>query len=264
MAEERIRDRSWYHTIDFPDGTSSPGYFDTRGVPAQVEWPAGLRGGRCLDVGTFDGFWAFEMEARGAASVVALDVEDPDALDWRYDEKEAGPKAVRAWGAERGPGFNEARERRRSKVERLVSSVYDLDPAKHGTFDVVFCGALLLHLRDPIRALESMRTVCSGELVLVETLDPVLDIIAKRVPCARISQHRDQWWKVNKYGLVSLVELAGFRITWIGDRLVVPHGAGVTHSTRYSLTGIAALHPRSKGELMLPLRAVPRARQPNF
>ena len=264
MAEGIIRERSWYHTIDFPDGTSSPGYFDTRGVPQEVEWPACLPGGRCLDVGTFDGFWAFEMEQRGAASVVALDVEDPQALDWRYDEVEAGPNAIRAWGAERGPGFHEARRRRGSKVDRLVLSVYDLDPARHGAFDVVFCGALLLHLRDPLAALERMRTVCRGELVLVETLDATLDIVARRVPCARLSPHRDQWWKANQYGLVSMVEVAGFRVTWIGDRLIVPYGAGVTHPARYSLNGIAAMRPRSKGELMVPLRAVPRERQPTF
>lgn len=256
--------RSWYHTIDFPDGTSSPGYFDTRGAPQHIEWPSGLQGGRCLDVGTFDGFWAFEMERRGAGSVVALDIEDMSALDWRYDEMEAGPKAIQAWGAERGPGFHEAHRRRGSNVERLVLSVYDLDPERHGMFDVVFCGALLLHLRDPIAALERMRSVCRGELVLVETLDPALDMVARRIPCVRLSQVRDQWWKANKYGLLSMVKVAGFRLTWIGRRFITPYGAGVNHPTRYTLTGVAAGKPRSKGELMLPLRAAPRERRPTF
>jgi hypothetical protein len=44
--------------------------------------PEDLSGKRCLDVATMDGFWAFEMERRGAASVTALDLEDPDELDW--------------------------------------------------------------------------------------------------------------------------------------------------------------------------------------
>src|SRR5580698_3473883 len=44
--------------------------------------PDSLAGMRCLDVGTMDGFWALTMEKRGAAEVVALDLEDPNKLDW--------------------------------------------------------------------------------------------------------------------------------------------------------------------------------------
>jgi len=82
---------SWYHTIELPDGTTTPGYADTRPARRYVEWPVELVGGRCLDVGTFDGFWAFEMERRGAAEVVALDVDDPEAFDWPYDYRRSGP-----------------------------------------------------------------------------------------------------------------------------------------------------------------------------
>ena len=48
----------------------------------------------------------------------------------------------------------------RRKLERV--SVYELDPGSIGTFDVVVCGSLLLHLRDPLRALEAIRAVCDG------------------------------------------------------------------------------------------------------
>src|SRR5437016_1983956 len=40
-----------------------------------------MDGMRALDVGTWDGFWAFEMERRGA-DVLALDLDDPQDLDW--------------------------------------------------------------------------------------------------------------------------------------------------------------------------------------
>ena len=73
--------RSWYHTIDMPDGTATPGFYDTRGSPSFIPWPKKLAGGRCLDVGTFDGFWAFELERRGAAEVIALDLAEPEAHD---------------------------------------------------------------------------------------------------------------------------------------------------------------------------------------
>jgi len=259
MAE---RPRAWYHTIDLPDGTATPGYFDTRGIPALVEWPAALRGGRCLDVGTFDGFWAFEMERRGASEVVALDVDDPATLDWTFDERARGPAVVVDWGAERGPGFAEAAERRGSSVKRVNRSVYDLDPTNDGHYDVVFCGALLLHLRDPVRALEAMRTVCRGALVLVETIDPVVDLVATRVPAARFHPDWDQWWRVNSAGLVEMTRTAGFSVEWLSKRFLVPFGPGNRDDAPDRIHTIAARRLGGRGVLHRALRAVPRAPQP--
>ena len=45
---------------------------------ARVPLPQRLDGLRCLDVSTSDGFWAAEMERRGAAETVAVDVRDPE------------------------------------------------------------------------------------------------------------------------------------------------------------------------------------------
>ena len=208
-------------------------------------------------MGTFDGFWAFEMERRGAASVMAIDVDDPAALDWRRDERQHGPDLVRAWGAERGPGFATAAASLESRVERLNCSVYELDPGVHGRFDVVLCGALLLHLRDPVRALERMRDVLAGELVLVEAVDPVLDIVARRVPSARFAATLDMWWRPNSAGLAGMVEAGGLRITWMGRRFLTPFGSGVTHRVRPSLHSLAAGRPWRGGMLTRALRAAP-------
>jgi tRNA (mo5U34)-methyltransferase len=79
---DRVAELSWYHTIDLPGGIVTPGQFDTRGAVAHVPLPASLEGARCLDVGTWDGFWAFEMERRGAASVTAIDLDDAARWDW--------------------------------------------------------------------------------------------------------------------------------------------------------------------------------------
>src|SRR5712672_2228288 len=72
----------WYHTIELGDGIVTEGMFDHRGVTDRYLLPADLAGMRCLDVGTMDGFWAFEMERRGADEVVAIDLGKPDELDW--------------------------------------------------------------------------------------------------------------------------------------------------------------------------------------
>ena len=49
----------WYHTIELAPGEVTPGLVDLRAVAPRV-LPARIEG-RALDVGTYDGFWAFEM-----------------------------------------------------------------------------------------------------------------------------------------------------------------------------------------------------------
>ncbi|HZU74136.1 MAG TPA: class I SAM-dependent methyltransferase [Acidimicrobiales bacterium] len=249
--------RAWYHTIDLPGGRTTPGWFDTRSSPAKVPWPAHL--GRCLDVGTFDGFWAFEMERRGATEVVAIDLDDPFQLDWPYDLRLSGPAQIAEWGSGRGPGFAEAAAALSSDVKRRSRSVYDLDPDADGRFDTVLCGALLLHLRDPVLGLERMRSVCTGSLVLVESVDPRLELVARRCPSAQFHPEPDEWWRVNSAGLIKLVESAGFRVAQVSERFLVPHGPGAAPDHRLSsLAGVLAGRPGRRGLLTRALRAEPR------
>src|SRR5882762_3529258 len=79
---EDALDRDWYHTIELAPGLVTPGWFDTREVARELPIPETLAGMRCLDVATFDGFWAFEMERRGAEEVVAIDLLDLVGADW--------------------------------------------------------------------------------------------------------------------------------------------------------------------------------------
>jgi SAM-dependent methyltransferase len=225
-ALREAHEQSWFHTIDLPDGSCTRGVFDNRTVTRLVQWPAGLPGGRCLDVGTCDGFWAFEMERLGAAEVTAIDVDDPDQLDWSWESRRK-QDATQGWRARRGHRFDIARKALGSRVKRVACSVYDLDPLVHGRFDVVFCGTLLMHLRDPVRALERIREVCAGEFVLVEGVDAVLDVVARRVPCARLSPAPDQWWRLNRAGLRRMLGVAGFEVLWVSRRFHTPFGPSV-------------------------------------
>src|SRR5437660_12337372 len=68
---EQAGSYSWYHTLDLGYGVVTKGMFDHRPALHRYLIPSDLSGMRCLDIGTMDGFWAFEMERRGAAEVVA-------------------------------------------------------------------------------------------------------------------------------------------------------------------------------------------------
>jgi tRNA (mo5U34)-methyltransferase len=215
----------WYHTLELAPGELTPGWFDLRSVADEVPWPD-LRGKRCLDVGTFDGFWAFEMEKRGAAEVRAVDVLDPERWDWPADRPDDVLEAL----AERkraGDGFELARAALGSGVVREERSVYELDPEHDGTFDLVYIGSLLLHLRDPIGALMAARRVCGGQLLLVDAIDPTLTRLSPRMPRASLDgRQRPWWWYPNLAGIVRMAEAAGFALERPPLRLSMPAGAG--------------------------------------
>jgi len=199
---DALRAQRWFHSIDLPDGTATPGIFDNRASVRRIDWP-GLEGRRCLDVGTCDGFWAFEMERRGAAEVVAIDVDSRSK-----------------------PRFDLAAEALGSRARRLSCSVQDLDCALHGLFDVVFCGTVLIHLREPERALKRMREVCRGELVLVECVDARLDLL-RGAPAARLEPAPVERWHFNTAGLQSMVRGSGFDIVSTSRPFLTPNGTGL-------------------------------------
>lgn len=189
---ERIAEHDWYHALELAPGVVTPGWFDLRGLPERLPF-GDLRGLRCLDVGTFDGFWAFHMERAGAAEVVAVDVLDPRRWDWPAGSEEAVVAAIGERKA-RGAGFALAAEALGSSVRRIEGSVYDLDPEELGRFDLVYIGSLLLHLRDPVRALEAVAGVCRGRVLSLDAFDPWLTLTHPRSPVARLDGLGRPWW----------------------------------------------------------------------
>jgi tRNA (mo5U34)-methyltransferase len=194
----------WYHTIELGPGLVTPGLFDLRPVVDEMPWPD-VRGKRCLDVGTYDGFLAFEMERRGAAEVVAVDIEDR-LWDWPAD---ARPGAA---GETTGGGFQIAARALGSRVSWQPLSIYDLDPALMGRFDVVVCGGILQHLRDPVRALEAVRSVCGEWFLSAEHIDLWLTVLFPRRPVARLNGSGPwcDWWASNAAGHMRMLYSGGF------------------------------------------------------
>lgn len=253
----------WYHTIDLAPGLTTAGHFDTRPTVARVPLPARLDGKRCLDVGTWDGFWAFEAERRGAASVTAIDIEDPRRWDWP-PQAFAGPV-----GADRlkyldtfkndGAGFRLAKEALGSSVDRIDCSVYELDPATHGPFDFAFIGSLLLHLRDPVRALDRIRSVLveDGTLVLAETIEYVPSLLRPRTAYARLEGLDESWWwQPNVAAVRRMVRSAGFEIEEQTGIYWMPLGAKHPKA-KWSQAWRALTSPRMREKVLISLRGVP-------
>jgi tRNA (mo5U34)-methyltransferase len=227
----------WYHTIELGRGLVSRGTFDHRGVINQYGIPASLHGKTALDVGTCDGFFAFELERRGADNVVAIDVDRIADLDWLPQRSARLAKARSAdafpseWrtkisSANEFPWrthFEIARELRGSKVERKVCSVYDLSPERvGGMFDVVFCGSLLLHLKNPLQALLNIRSVTRGMAIIETMLDEELERTFPNQPLVRFGVRamenvqggeigeRCTYWSLTTQALEDMMIYAGF------------------------------------------------------
>jgi tRNA (mo5U34)-methyltransferase len=204
---------TWYHTIELAPGEVTPGQVDLRALPPKL-FPASLAGKRALDTGTFDGFWAFAMERLGA-SVVAIDVEKADDAQWPPFRREQLRAEADALGLELGSGFRTAAAALGSSVERVVCDVYDLTPERiGGPVDLAFCGALLLHLRDPVLALERIRATLApgGSLVLLEPPAVRETLLSPRKPLARFEplDTTFNWWRPNLAALRAWLLTAGF------------------------------------------------------
>jgi tRNA (mo5U34)-methyltransferase len=63
-VQQRLDELGWYHTVDVVDGATTKGWFDLRHALPTIPFPD-VRGKRCLDIGTWDGFYAYELERRG-------------------------------------------------------------------------------------------------------------------------------------------------------------------------------------------------------
>ena len=236
--QAQIDQHEWYHSIELAPGIVTPGWFDTRAVIDDLPFPRRLDGKRCLDIGTFDGFWAFEMERRGADEVVAIDVIQPELWDWPVGSSEAVREAINKRKAG-GVGFDLVHQILSSSVIRHELSVYDLDD-RLGQFDFVYFGSLLLHLRDPIGALERAAAVCRGELLLVDAIDLPLSLLLRRQPVAGLDGvGRPWWWKPNAAGLRRMAEVAGLEVLRGPGRVFMPSGEG-QHPVRPPLHKLAS------------------------
>jgi tRNA (mo5U34)-methyltransferase len=227
IQEAIVANPVWYHTLELAPGAVTPGWFDLRPIVAGMPWPD-VAGKRCLDVGTYDGFLAFELERRGAAEVVCTDLSRHEDWDWPVDMRALGGRRLAELVSTRkGEGFRIAKAIAGSNAERVELSVYDLSPERIGDFDVVVCGSLMLHLRDPQRALEAIRSVCRGVFLSAEEIRLSLSIGHPRRALAELDGVGElcQWWVPNAAGHRRMVRAGGFVIERATRPYCVPFGA---------------------------------------
>lgn len=167
--------------------------------------PDNLAGKRVLDIGTWDGYYAFEAEKRGA-EVVAI-----DNLERMQKPDEQGV----AWQLNKG--FESAREILNSKVEFRNMDVYDVSPDNVGLFDITLFLGVLYHLKYPLLALEKVARI-TKDLMILET---AYFWTFSRLPLLRyaegasINQDPTNWFVFNTPAVLGMLRDCGFRSTRI-------------------------------------------------
>jgi tRNA (mo5U34)-methyltransferase len=233
-TKQKMLQYQWYHTIDLGQGLITPGQYDHRPLIQHYGLPDRVAGKTVLDVGPAQGFFAFEFEKRGAARVVTVELP-------RWSEHDGSASLKASFQRDQVDIHNEdylhgalkfAIETRHSKVEQMYCNVYDLGPSTTGLFDIVFCGSLLIHLTDPLRALYALRSVTRDYAIITTPLDP--DRFARKPRALFHGVVNGQaFWAPNMLCLEHWALAAGFnrvervstfRLASLDGQFNIPHG----------------------------------------
>jgi tRNA (mo5U34)-methyltransferase len=210
-------EKGWWHSFELPDGTRIDGVNSLDSLKdriAQFPVPEDLRGKRVLDIGTWDGWFAFEMERRGA-EVVAIDC-------WE------------------NPLFHEMHARLRSRVEYHQLDIFDLAPERIGRFDIVLFMGVLYHLKHPLLALErvcalSTDLACVDSFILREEHRPGEDVTRRAFmefyETNEMGGQTDNWVGPSLECLLAFCRTAGFARVELRD--VIEHSACVACYRRW-------------------------------
>ena len=153
----------WHQRFELVPGVWTPGVSPVPWLCNVAELPTDLSGQRVLDIGTTNAGTAFELERRGAAEVVAVDIFGPEQF-----------------------GVGALVEFLDSKVQFVQSTVYELADRFPDPFDLVIFWGVLYHLRHPLLALDNVRAV-TGRVASLETA--VCDgVLPRRLRDERVSR----------------------------------------------------------------------------
>jgi len=216
IISEIKRLEPWFHNIEIAEGLST----NSKSKYPSGLWnltesfiPEKLEHKTCLDIGCESGFFSFKLRERGAVKVIGID-ERKSAIDQGTFIKEIF-------------GY--------PNITFRQMSVYEVD--KLGLkFDYVLCLASLYHFRYPLLALDKIRTVAKGKLVLQTLISKTNEDVEVTIPppiedtALRSEEFYDNryprfhfierkmdgddtnWWLPNYEGLLAILRAAGFKI----------------------------------------------------
>jgi tRNA (mo5U34)-methyltransferase len=210
----------WHQKWELFEGVFTPGHNPVVDLLRYAGVPDDLTGKSVLDIGAWNSCFSAECVRRGAGRVVGLGPDNPEFAGFDRIKQVLGY----------------------DNMEYRYGSVYDMDRAELGEFDIVLCFGVLYHLRYPLLALDKIYEVCREQLfvesfvidqhfllgaghrpVPLEEVNPELKgtSLWQFFPGTELGNDPSNWFGPNLTGLVDAVGSAGFHVThtqaW-GDR----------------------------------------------
>jgi SAM-dependent methyltransferase len=210
----------FYHTMDIPNHGQVTGEWDLRGQETTYLGGVDFDDKSVLEIGTASGHLCFWMEAQGA-DVTAFDLDSrrPWDLVPYFGSDHTSTAAERAGTLEKlNNSWWFTHRHLNSKAKCIYGSIYDLDD-RVGTFDVVTLCSILLHLRDPIRAIELACARSRSEIIITDVseyqflgLKPQLheELCLHFLPRADQRSPVDSWYFLPAPLVVEVVRIFGF------------------------------------------------------
>jgi tRNA (mo5U34)-methyltransferase len=211
----RIRElEPWFYNIEIVEGVyTKPGssYLLDRWRIVEPLLPSSLGGKTCLDVGCSAGYFSLMMRTKGAKLVVGIDKgEQSNAIEQAIFVRDMLEV---------------------DNVEYRELSVYDADKL-NTRFDCVLFLGVLYHLRHPLLALEKLREVTCGSMILQTITTKTHDrsvVVPENMPIRsnmfcdlsfpklsfierQLEGDQSVWWVPNTDCVLAMLRSAGFRI----------------------------------------------------
>jgi len=201
----------WYHKIQLPDGTVTPGFDldpiwnQIRRVRSNLDYT-----NKCvLDIASFDGLFAFEAEKLGASQVIATDCMYKSFGNFLFCREVLDSNVI--------PYFNVSPYNLTERLDVYFQERYDEDNDDR-RFDVVQHFGLLYHLRDPLLSLLQARSMLKDNGKLVIETDYVMGsdeskLVFNGIPnSVRVRDNYSVWWAPTKRCLIEMLEASFFEV----------------------------------------------------
>jgi SAM-dependent methyltransferase len=218
------QETSIYHRMDLPGLENKNWQWDLRGQERSYLGNYDFNRKRVLEFGAANGGLTFWMEQQ-CAEVVAVDLS-PDVARTSWDIL-VGPednvveiKRVMSRMIQRlNNAFWYAHGQLGSKARFVHGTAYGV-PNEIGRFNVVTLCSILLHLRDPLGALENAMRFTDKSIIITEAVPRFIGEDLQHRPLAcfmpdksrRTSHGGWTWWQITAEVYLRFLELKGFRI----------------------------------------------------
>jgi O-methyltransferase len=208
-----LADCFFYHRSALADGRVVEGVWNLIGGEEEYLGGIGVAGKTVLELGPASGWLTVWMEQQGA-SVVAFDlgwdacadllpIEGHDIGQMSRDHARLVSHIANTWW------FLQRDHQLSSRA--AYGSIYEL-PDDLGRFDVAVFGSILLHLRDPFRALEQAAAHTDHTIVVVEPLRDPTNQLDEPIMLWNVTrgQSPNGWWSLSPGAIKEMLAMLGF------------------------------------------------------